>query len=469
MNVNAPIPRKPLVAAVMAAVSLALGGCASTRAQPPELPMPVAYEQANPSGADEALHGDWWSGFGSPRLTRWLSQTLESSPDIRIAAERVRQADDALTSARSSFFPQLSASAGSSKSRSDADDVASSERRSTSAGLSVSYEVDLWGRLAAGARGARAARDATRHDYEALRLSAAHTVASTYFQMLATGERLSLARENLAIAERVLRVVEARNRNGVATPLDVSQQTTTVLAQRTALLPLEQQQRQLRTALAVLLGQMPQGFDAGTESFAQLQIPAVGAGMPSSLLTRRPDLAAAEADLAAAAADLAVARASLFPSISLSGSGGLASAQLLSLTNPVTSVSAALQLGLTLFDAGRRNAQIATASSQQRVAVETYAAAVRTALKEVDDGLGNADVSARQEASQQATVEQAQRSLRLAELRYREGADQLLTVLDAQRTLFTAQDSLVQVRLSRLDAALDLYLALGGGWNRSGE
>lgn len=461
-----PAPR-PVRAAVRAVLPLclaiALAGCATGTVVRPDVPMPAAYEEVDPAPGAE-VPADWWRGFGSAQLTRWMEEALQDSPDIRIGAERVEQARLALRSARSSLWPALSASAGSNASRSEDDDGRRTDRESTSAGLSVSYEVDLWGRIAADVRGARASYEATRFDHEALRLSVASTVAATYFQMLATQERLDLARENLAVAERVLRIVEARYRNGIATPLDVSQQTTAVLAQRTALLPLETQQRQLRTSLAVLLGRMPQGFDAGSETFGQLEIPVVGAGLPSTLLTRRPDLAAAEADLAAAAADITVARAALLPSISLSGSGGLASAELLSLTNPSTSLSAALSMGLSLFDAGRRQAQLAAARSQQRVAVELYASAVRSALKEVDDSLGNADVSARQEASQRETVAQAQRSLALAELRYREGTDELLTVLDAQRTLFQAQDALVQVRLARLNAALDLYRALGGGW-----
>jgi outer membrane protein, multidrug efflux system len=462
--------RFPIRAAVALALSVSLtftlAGCTTGRVERPDVPLPVAFAEPNPGG-DAAVQAGWWHDFGSAQLSAWLDHAVESNPDVIIAAERVKQAELALRIAGSARFPSLSASAGSSKSRSDSEGTLATERESTSAGLSVSYEVDVWGRIAAGTRGARASLDATRYDYDALRLSIASTIASTYFQMLATAERLSLARENLAIAERVLRIVDARNRNGVATALEVSQQTTAVLSQRTALLPLETQQRQLRSALALLVGATPQGFDAGNENFAQLVIPQVGAGLPSSLLERRPDLAAAEADLTAAATDITAARASLFPSISLSGSGGLASAELLSLTNPVTSFSAALSLGLTLFDAGRRQAQIQVARSQQRVAVETYASAVRNALKEVDDGLANADLNERQERSQQETVAQAQRSLDLAELRYREGADELLTTLDSQRVLFQAQDSLVQLRLARLNAALDLYLALGGGWTRA--
>ena len=156
-------------------------------------------------------------------------------------------------------------------------------------------------------------------------------------------------------------------------------------------------------------------------------------------------------------------RAALLPSISLSASGGLASAALLSLANPTNALSIGLSIVQTIFDGGQRKAQVEIEQSQWRVLVETYGSIVRTALKEVDDALGNADRGARLEAAQQETVEQARRSLNLAEIRYREGAGDLLAVLDAQRSLFSAQDQ--QARLERLAAAVGLFKALGGGWD----
>ena len=196
----------------------------------------------------------------------------------------------------------------------------------------------------------------------------------------------------------------------------------------------------------------------------QLRVPTVGAGLPSELLTRRPDLAAAEARLAAADANVAAARAALLPSISLSTSGGLATAALLSLADPTHVLAIGLSLAQTVFDGGQRRAQVGIEQSQRRILIETYGSTVRTALKEVDDALGNADSGARLEVAQQQTVEQAQRSLKLAEVRYREGAGDLLATLDAQRSLFSAQDQLAQARLARLTASLDLFKALGGGW-----
>ncbi|MEF7617194.1 efflux transporter outer membrane subunit [Aquincola sp. MAHUQ-54] len=457
------LPRKHSACTALAAAAL-LSGCAvmEPRTQP-ALALPERFAEPVAAAAAD-VSPQWWLGFGSAQLTRLIAEAEQGSSDLRIAAERVRQAEAALRVAGSSLLPSASAGAGQSASRSDPGTGDATTRRGSSASLSVSYEIDLWGRLAANAEASRLSLAATRFDLDGVRLSLSTGVASTYFQVLAAQARLSLAQDNLATAERVLGVVQARQRNGVATALEVAQQRTTVQAQRTALVPLELAVRQNTSALALLLGRVPQGFALQPESFGQLTVPAVAPGLPSSLLVRRPDLAAAEADLHAADADVAAARAALLPSIALSASGGVSSAALLSLANPSGTLAIGLSLAQSLFDGGRLRAQVDSVQSQRRILVETYGAAVRTALKEVDDGLGNADRGLRQEASQQATVDYAQRALQLAELRYREGSGDLLAVLDAQRTLFSAQDALAQLRLARLTAALDLFKALGGGW-----
>ncbi|MGA0570847.1 efflux transporter outer membrane subunit [Variovorax sp. VNK109] len=467
-NTSAPLLMTRLQSSLLAASFVVLlAGCAVQEpATRPDVAMPATWSEVAPGGA--SVSAQWWNGFNSQQLVTLLNEAFAANPDVRISAERVRQAEIALGVAGVSLLPNVGASVGTSTNRSDSPNADPSTRRSSSASLSVSYEVDLWGRIASGVQGAQASLSASRYDLETVRLTLAASVANTWFQQLATQARLQIARENLAIAERVLRVVQARFRNGVATPLEVSQQTTTVLSQRTALLPLEVQARQLGSALALLRGQIPQNALAPTERLEQLTIPQVSPGLPSSLLTRRPDLASAEAQLAAADANVAVARAALLPSISLSASGGVSSAALLNLSNPSSTLSLGLSLAQNIFDNGRQRLQIESTRSQRVVLVETYGRSVRTALKEVEDGLGNADRNARQEVAQQEIVQQAQRALRLAELRYREGVGDLLAVLDAQRTLFSAQDQLVQLRLARLTSAVDLYKALGGGWSLAG-
>jgi len=453
----------PRIQPLCLALACALAGCATVEAPTRvAVPAPAAWDEPAPAGA--AVSASWWRSFGSPQLEALVAEALAGSSDLRIGAERVRQAEIALGVAGAARLPSISAGIDTAAGRTDEQGSSAVTRKSAGASLSVGYEVDLWGRIAAGVRSGEATLAATRYDLDALRLSLTASVADTYFLLLATREQLAVAQDNLALAERVLKIVDARHRNGVASALDLSQQTRTVLAQRSALLPLEVQVRQTASALALLLGRVPQGYNVGAEPLYGLAVPQIAPGLPSTLLARRPDIAAAEAGLAAADADVAAARAALLPSISLSASAGASSAALVSLANPTTSAALGLALAQTLFDGGQRQAGVDVAVSQRRVLVETYAAAARSAFKEVDDALGNANQSARQETAQAAVIAEAQRSLRLAELRYREGADDLLAVLDAQSTLFSAQNAQVQLRQARLQAALDLFKALGGGW-----
>ncbi len=455
----------PAAQPLVLAIALALQACATTGpARAPAVEMPAAWSPAAPMLEAAQLTTAWWQSFGSVALERLIEEAQAGSPDLRIGIERIRQADLALQQAGVSRLPSVNGSLGVSANRSDGPAAPSTSRESSSAGLSVSYEVDLWGRIAAGVRAGEASLQASEFDWKTARLTLLTGVANNYFLWLNTAERLRIARENLAIAERVLAIVEARQRNGVATALEVSQQRTTVLSQRTALLPLELQQRQTGTALALLLGRVPQGYTPEAGEFTQLRVPALSPGLPSSLLTRRPDLASAEAQLAAADANVDAARAALLPSLSLSASGSLGTSALLSLADPTRGASIGLSLVQSIFDGGRQRLQIRTTESQRVVLIENYGKAIRSALKEVDDGLGNVERSQRQEALQREVVAQARRSLQLAELRYREGSGDLLSVLDAQRTLFAALDALATQGLSRLSAALDLYKALGGDW-----
>ncbi len=458
---------RPLQRLLVCALAATLAACA-TRSDPsaPALPLPTTYAEAGTASlADRRVERDWWRRFESAELVTLIDEAQSGSPDLAIAVERVNQAEIALRSANASLFPSLSVSGSTSSRRSDASGVDASTSKSSSVSLGASYEVDLWGRVAAGVRGAEANRDITRYDLETVRLSLTSGVANAYFQVLSLRVRLVVARENLAIAERVLRIAEARYQNGAASALDVSRQRSTVLSQRAALLPLEVQERQTVTALALLLGRPPQGLQVQASDLNALQVPGVGAGLPSDLLTRRPDLASAEAQLRGAAADIDATRAALLPSISLSASAGAASSALLSLSNPVTTLGLSASLVQTLFDGGRLRNQVALSESARRQLLESYRASVYAALKDVEDALGNA---ARNRAQEQAQIEirdEAQRSLSLSERRFREGADDLSTLLDAQRTLFSAQDALAQARLSRLTAATALFAALGGGWD----
>jgi outer membrane protein, multidrug efflux system len=450
--------------AVLAA--LALGACATSGDPPAAAPaMPGAWTES--AAADAALpQRDWWRSFGSAELSGLIDAALRASPDMAIAAEHVRQAEAQVTIAGSTLFPALNFSAGTGRGESRPPGGSWSGDNSSSAALSASYEIDLWGKNASGVRAAGSSLRAARFDQETVRLTLVAGVANAYFQVLSLRGRLVIARENLAIAERVFKVVDARARYGAVSALDVARQQAAVLAQRAAIPPLELQERQTLVALAILLGRQPEGFDAAAATVSDVLVPRIAPGIPAALLVRRPDLASAEAQLAAANANVAAARAALLPSISLTGSAGLASDVLLNVLN---APSAALSIGASLlqpiFNGGRLQAQVDVAASRERELVENYRRFILAALADVESALSAGSRSMDQEILQEQVLVQARLALQLAEVRYRAGADDLLTVLDAQRTLFQAEDQLAQIRLSRLQASVGLFKALGGAWN----
>jgi NodT family efflux transporter outer membrane factor (OMF) lipoprotein len=461
---------KTLFRRVMAVALVAsLSGCAIVSPQlKPEVPVAGGWNESAPADA-AAVTPTWWTSFGSTELASLVTEALAGSPDLAIAIERVNQAEAQVRVAGASLFPQLNANGGASavRSGSTAGRAAPVTDSAGNFGLSASYELDLWGKNRAGVRAAQSSAAASRFDRDTAQLTLVSGVATSYFDVLALRTRLAIARENLDTAQKVFDLVSARARNGAASALDVSRQEGTVSAQKAALLPIEQQERQTLAALAVLLGRPPEGFDVKATGITDLAVPSIDPGLPSTLLVRRPDLASAEAQLAAANADVAAARAALLPSITLTGTAGLATIALTSVATSGATAAAAIAASLLqpIFDGGRLRGQKAIAESKERELVETYRKAILASFADVEQSLAATSRLGQQEQLQEDVQTQAREALRLAEIRYRGGADDLLTVLDAQRTLFAAQDALAQVQLNRLQGAVSLYKALGGGWS----
>jgi len=452
------------IAPIVSLVLLALAGCSTTSEPPqPAVAIPDSWrEEAKPAPAMVPL--EWWRAFNSAELADLVAAALVGSPDLAAARERVRQAEAQVRVAGASLFPTLDLGVASVRRDTHPNQGPAINVDTTNGVLSASYEIDLWGRLASGVRAAESSLLASRYDLETARLTLVSGVATAYFDLLSLRDRLALARENVATAERVLAVVESRVRNGAATPLDLVRQRATTASQRAAIPPLELQERQTLSALAILVGRTPAGFDVSGRSVVALEVPEIAPGLPAELLVRRPDVASAEAQLLAANANLAAARAALLPSITLSGSVGLASGALFAFGNPATIVSAAAALAQPIFDGQRRDAEVEGAAARERELVETYRRAILAAFADVENVIVAASRNAQQEALQGDVRREAREALRLAEVRYRAGADDLLVVLDAQRTLFQAQDQLAQARLARLQTAVSTYRALGGGW-----
>ncbi|MFT3815674.1 MAG: efflux transporter outer membrane subunit [Acidovorax sp.] len=440
------------------AATVLLAGCglpiARTQAG---LELPASWDtRAAPTAV--AVESDWWRAFGSHELSGLIEIARVGSFDVAAAVAQVRQADALARIAGAKLLPEVNATVSSQRDRSG--DTTS---RAHQGYFAASYEVDLWGANHAARQAALDTLVASAHARDAVLLTLTSDVAALYLQTLASRERAGIARRDLAVGERLLALVEAQFRRGAASALSVAQQQTLVYQLGQTVAERDQEARASVVALATLLGRPPQGFEVVGVSLDGLDSPQVDAGLPAELLVRRPDVAGAERQLAAADADLTVARAAMLPSLTLTALGGASSSQLSRLlSQPYYSVAA----GLTapIFNHGRLAAGRDQATAQRDELLAVYRKAIVSALADVEAALNAVSGTELRQRAQQKVLAQARESLRLAESRYRAGAETLLTLLDAQRTLYEAQDSAVRIKLARLQAAVALYKALGGGW-----
>ena len=435
--------------------------------QPVNEPVPVEV----PAGWDQAAENitawpapDWWRNFGSTELNQLMIEAENNNLDLAAAAARILQADAQARLAGVPLLPTLDFGAGAARQGSFGGDRDVDASNSFDVSIGASYEIDFWGKNRASLASAQEALQASRYDRETVALTITSGVAITYLQVLSLRERIAIARLNLENAENVLQLVEARVKYGAVSPLDLAQQRSVVARQRAVIPPLEQQERDARSALALLLGKPPQSFDVAATTLDEIAIPEVVAGLPSELLTRRPDIQSAEAQLRSANADIAAARAAYFPSIGLTGSAGFASTVLSGLLDGGLLYNLAVSVAQPIFDAGQREAQEDFAIARREELVQFYRAAIINAFADVDTALGTLQSTTEQQDHQVEQIRQTEIALRLAERRYKEGAENLLTVLAAQRSLYDSQDELQQIKFSHLQAMVGLYRALGGGW-----
>jgi NodT family efflux transporter outer membrane factor (OMF) lipoprotein len=455
-------------------LAFGLTGCFVNSEKPDVgLEIPAAYRTSvrNPDAALPTP--DWWRGFRTPQLTDLIEEALTSNLDIAAAVARIVQADAQARIAGAALLPAVQLDADYNRSRASRTTGSSSgaaggdaTRTLYSTSLSASYEIDFWGKNRAALLAAENAAVASRYDREVVALATVVSVATAYFQAAAAQERLRVARENLAAAERVLGVIRDRFGVGTASALDVAQQESLVASQRAAIPALVQTLEQNLATLALLIGKPPAQVTIRSAGLWQIAIPAVTPGLPSDLLTRRPDVREAEAQLAAANANVAAARAAFFPSIRLTGEGGYQSAVLRTLVRPEsTFLSLAAGLSQPIFDGALLQGQYDLQRARQDELLQNYRRAVINAFTDVERALIAVQQTAQQERLQRAVVSSSRRAFEIAEQRLREGTVDLVTVLQTQQALFQALDNLAQARLSRLQAVLGLFQALGGGWN----
>lgn len=449
------------------AVGLGLAGCAAIEERSSHgLALPARFEGASASGPGPLAR--WWTRFGSAELNGLVARAEAGNLDIAAAITRIEQADAQARVAGAALLPSLVLAADASRAQSSGTLGGgvrpASQRTFLSGTLAASFELDVWGRNRDLLRAALAQGQAARYEHDVVRISTQGAVANAWLLAAAARDRLAIAERNLANAERVERVVRERLAQGTGTALDLAQQESLVAIQRTALPTLRQDAAAARTALALLVGEAPQGFRVSTPSLASLAAPSIRPGLPSAVLVSRPDIRAAEARLAAADANVMAARKALLPAVQLGGQGGLQGAALATLVRPESLVWS-LAAGLTqpIFDGGRLQAQTEQAAAERRELLESYRKSILSAFVDVENALTAMREGAAREAARRVAIARSREAFRFAEQRFREGTIDLQTLLNTQGTLFQAEDSLVQDRLARLQAAVSLFVALGGG------
>jgi NodT family efflux transporter outer membrane factor (OMF) lipoprotein len=439
-----------------------LSGCILTTEPPTGLvvDVPPNYRAGGGKSAVALPAPDWWRGFRSRELTALVERAQIANFDIAAAVARIEQADAQTRIAGAPLLPFVNADASASRSG-----AGGAESNKFSAVLNASYEIDFWGKNRAALRAAEFASIASRFDREVIVISTVASVINTYFQVLAAQDRLRIARDNVAAATRILKVYEDRIGVGTATGLDIAQQQSLLAQQRATIPPLDQQLRQNIATLAVLVGEPPARLTVRGGSLSAIAPQRVAPGLPSDLLLQRPDIRQVEAQLSAANANVESARAALFPSIQLTGQGGYVSAALNTLFVPQSAVySVAASLTQPVFDGFRLLSQLDLQKGRRTELLQLYRKAIISGFGDVERALIAVRDLADQERLQAEAVATARRAYELSETQLRVGTIDITTVLNTQRTLFSEQDQLVLVRLTRLQAIVSLFQALGGGW-----
>ncbi len=457
---------------IACAVAATLSGCAvGPDYVRPDVDLPAAYKEggdwkpAEPS--DTATRAPWWRSFGDAELDALQAQVEERSQSWRYAESQLRQARAAAAGAHAAFWPTLSAQASATRGRTSADvsktgaTAVADDRRFA---LGAAWEADLWGRIERGAEAADATAEAAAADLESARLALHVELAKNYFLLrTADAQRRLLARAETAYV-RSLELTRNRFRLGVASQLDVLQAETQLHGVRVQIKDAGIARAQAEHAIAILVGRPASGFAIAEAGDPPLP-PALPVGLPSQLLERRPDVAAAERRAAAANAQIGAARAAWFPTFVFNGSIGSESASLAHwFTAPARFWSFGPTLAATLFDGGARGARVDQAEAAAEGSVAFYRQTVLKSVQEVEDNLAAQRILSEEAQLQDAALDAARRTLTLTEHQYRGGVVSYLNVVTAQTTALAAERTALDIRSRRLGASIALIAALGGGW-----
>lgn len=467
---------KPVLRAVPSlAAALLLTACAlGPDYRRPALDTPQRYRwQAEPETTAAGSFGDlgWWQVYEDPQLQHLIRIALTQNFDVRIAASRVEQARASLGASRLAQLPQISASANGTRAQTSVELTSPSfphQRTTETLQLGAAWEVDLWGRLRRLSEAARAELLATEYAQQGVMVSLVSDIASTYFNLLSLDQQLRITRRTVGTREKFTELTRARHDRGVVSGLDVANAEAQLATARANIPDLERQIAQAEDQLSILLGSNPAPVLRGDAAVPPMA-PVPPAGLPSALIERRPDIRQAEATLIAANARIGAAKAALFPTISLTASGGSATTDLSNLFTASTTIwSLAANAVLPVLDAQRSLYQIDLADARKREAILQYRKSLQGAFREVADALIARQKYAEFEQEQTAQVTALRRADEIALARYRIGFSSYFDVINAERDLFGAELSLASARRNTLVSAVQLYRALGGGWQWAG-
>jgi NodT family efflux transporter outer membrane factor (OMF) lipoprotein len=441
----------------------------------PAVPTPAGFRAGDTAATNVSLADTkWFDLFQDQTLTQLVNGALQQNFDLRIAAERVLQARALFRVTRADQFPTVDASASIIQTRIPTvganagapPDAIDRDFGYAQAGFNLGWEIDVWGRLRRLTESARAQYFATEEARRGVVTTLVADVTESYLALRALDLELAIARRTQQVATDSMRLTQTRFDRGIATALDVQQAEQLLRIAGVQIAGLERDIAQTENALSLLLGQVPGDIPRGLELEAFRLPPTVPAGLPSALLERRPDIRQAEQELIAANARIGAAKAEYFPRISLTGVLGLQSRSLGDLlTGAATNWTVAAGATAPIFNAGRTAANVRFTEAQQRELIVNYQKTIYTALREVSDSLAGYHKTSDQRSEQERLVAALQTSSRLATERYQGGVDTYLQVLDAQRNLFQGELDLARLRQQELSSLVQLYRALGGGWD----
>jgi len=467
-------PMKKLAAfmAAMMASSLVSGCSVGPNYHRPVVQSPKAYRDLSENTqvqAQAASYADlpWWQVFQDPQLQELIRTALKQNYDLQLATERINAGRAQLAITRSHLFPQVQANGDFSGGKEHNFQTKSNFLLLTA---DAAFQLDFFGRLRRANEAARAQLLATEDARQTVILTLVSDVASDYFSLLQLDLQLQITRETVKTQEDSVKLTKLRVDHGVATKLDVLQ-AQQVLDSANAQIPdLERRIAQVENAISILLGNYPQSVPRGRPLVEQLLPPEVPPGLPSSLIERRPDIREAEQILVAANAEIGVAKAQFFPQISLTGSGGgsfgRSSAFSSLMSSQVGIWSYGAQVSQPIFTGGALRGNLRLAKSQHQSALIAYRQAIQHAFGDVSDALIGYEKFHQVRVRQEDTVKDLQESVRLSDMRYKGGTTTYLEVLDGQRSLFSAELTLAEARGTEYQSLVQLYRALGGGWQQ---